>query len=73
MIAWYWSWMLTIVSCIGFYFAARRPLLGWSISLFTEVLWVAYAVLSKQWGFIFGAFFFSVIFILNIRKARRTT
>lgn len=54
MNAW-WSWLLTIVGVTGLYFAGRRRALGWAIGLGAQALWLAYAISTRQWGFLASA------------------
>lgn len=49
---WYWSWILSPVSLIAFWQVGNRH--RWAFLLMTvgELLWVGWAVLTHQWGFI---------------------
>lgn len=56
MNAW-WSWVLTIWGVASLILAGRRKTaaLGWAVGLSVQLLWIAYALATKQWGFIFSA------------------
>lgn len=69
MIAW-WSWLLTAVGVTGLYFAGRKRALGWGIGLGAQLLWVAYAVTTHQYGFLFSAFAYGWVYARNFRAWR---
>ena len=62
---WIWSVVLTACGLVGVYLAGRRNRWGWALGLATQVLWLAYAVLTAQWGFIASACLFAVIYARN--------
>lgn len=63
----YWSWLLTVVGVTGLYFAGRRRALGWAIGLAAQVLWLAYAIATQQWGFIVSAGAYGWVYAKNLR------
>ncbi|MFE9921571.1 hypothetical protein ACFYQA_08310 [Streptomyces sp. NPDC005774] len=69
MIAW-WSWLLTAVGVTGLYFAGRKRALGWAIGLGAQVLWVAYALSTRQYGFLVSAFAYGWVYAKNFRAWR---
>src|SRR5258708_38244539 len=46
--AW-WSYALAPFGLVGMLLAGRRSRWGWMLSIFTQVLWLAYAIDTKQW------------------------
>lgn len=70
MSAW-WSWALTVVGVTGLWFAGRRKAFGWAIGLGAQVLWIAYAVASRQWGFIASALVYGAVYGRNFVAWRR--
>lgn len=60
-----WSYILTLVGITGFYLAGRKVWWCWYINIANQVLWLIYAVITQQWGFILGTVFYSVVFIKN--------
>lgn len=62
------SWYLTIFSLLGVWMVGRKEIGGWLVSLGTQILWFVYAITTKQYGFVFSAVVFSVIYIVNYRK-----
>ena len=63
-----WSYVLTAIGITGIYLAGRRNLYGWVVGLSAQVLWIAYAVATEQWGFIVSAFAYGSVYANNWRK-----
>lgn len=63
----YWSWFLSIIGVIGLYLTGRKKWHGFAIGLASEIAWVWYSVLTKQWGFIFGATIYIAAYVFNIK------
>ena len=61
----YWSYLLTAVGIFGIYLAGRKNLYGWAVGLGAQVLWIAYAVSTEQWGFIVSAFAYGSVYAKN--------
>jgi hypothetical protein len=59
----YWSWMLAIVGVAGIYFVGKKTIWGWLVLLANEALWVTYAMITKQYGFIFSAIAYGIVYI----------
>jgi hypothetical protein len=58
-----WSWVLAVVGVTGIYFVGRKTIWGWIVLLFNEVLWITYAVITSQYGFIFSAIAYAIVYI----------
>lgn len=69
MIAW-WSWLLTAVGVTGLYFAGRKRALGWAIGLGAQLLWIAYALSTRQYGFLASAAAYGWVYAKNFRAWR---
>ena len=59
----YWSWILAIIGVSGIYFVGRKSIWGWFVLLFNECLWIAYAIISDQPGFIFSAIAYAAVYV----------
>ena len=59
----YWSWVLAVIGVAGIYFVGKKTLWGWLVLLFNETLWIAYAVVTKQYGFIISALAYAVVYV----------
>lgn len=64
-IAWWWSWLLMIVGVTGLWLAGRKLWWAWLIGIFSEVLWIVYALVTKQYGFIAFAAAYMIVFSRN--------
>jgi hypothetical protein len=63
-----WSFALTAVGVVGLYLAGRRSPWGWAVGLGAQSLWFTYAVVTRQWGFIFSAFAYGWVYLTNLRR-----
>lgn len=61
----WWSWLLTVVGLAGLILAGRRVWWAWYINLGCQALWMAYAIVTEQYGFIVAALAYSVVFFRN--------
>ena len=68
-----WSWLLVGLGALGMWLAGRRLAVGWAVAILNETLWIAYAIQTKQWGFIAGAVLYIVVFARNWRRWSRET
>jgi len=67
----WWSWVLTVVGIAGLLLAGGRRTVGWAVGLGAQALWVAYAVATRQWGFIFSALAYGAVYARNWLRWRR--
>ena len=51
------------IAITGIFFVGRKTIWGWHILCINECLWIAYAVTTKQYGFIFSAVAYAVVYI----------
>lgn len=66
----YWSYILTAVGLLGIYLAGKKNRAGWLVGLAAQVLWVAYAIVTRQWGFILSSVAYGTIYARNWRLWR---
>ena len=62
-----WSWALAIVGSTGRFFVGEKRLRGWFILAANEILWCAYAIHTRQYGFIA----YSALYLIMYYKAIR--
>jgi uncharacterized membrane protein len=70
-VAWWWSWLLMAFGVTGLYLVGKRKWWAWLISFTGEVLWIAYAIVTKQYGFIIFALTYMVVYLKNAREWKR--
>jgi hypothetical protein len=59
----YWSWVLAVIGVAGIYFVGKKTLWGWFVLLFNEIVWIVYAVITEQYGFILSAFAYAAVYV----------
>lgn len=64
----FWSWVVTIVGLVGFFFAGRRKWWSWYINLGCQVLWAVYALVSHQPAFLVSVAVYSIVFARNAHR-----
>lgn len=67
----YWSYALTALGVTGLFLAGSRKRVGWALGLAAQPLWLVYAVVTGQWGFILSAFVYGGVYLRNWLKWRR--
>lgn len=60
-----WSWVLGALGVTGLLIAGNRVWWGWLINLANEVLWVVYAIVTEQYGFILMAIAYGLVYARN--------
>lgn len=68
MVAWWWSWLLTAMGILGLWLAGSNNKKGWMIGLFAQILWISYALVSKQYGFLASAFAYGTVYFRNFKR-----
>ena len=66
-----WSYILAAIGVTGIFFVGRKTIWGWLVLLLNECLWIIYAVTTKQYGFIFAAIAYGVVYIKSYLLWRR--
>lgn len=59
----WWSYVLAVIGVTGIFLVGRKTIWGWLILCANEVLWIAYALSTKQYGFIFMALAYAAVYI----------
>jgi len=59
----YWSYILAAIGVTGIFFVGRKTIWGWHILLVNEALWITYAIITKQYGFILSAIAYAAVYI----------
>jgi hypothetical protein len=66
-----WSWVLGTIGVAGIYFVGRKTIWGWVVLLSNEVLWITYALITKQYGFIFSAIAYGIVYVKSFLHWRK--
>jgi hypothetical protein len=70
MAPWWWSWVLMSVGVTGLWLAGRKNRLGWAIGFGSQVLWLAYSLSTRQWGFLVSCLFYGFVHARNFLRWR---
>lgn len=62
---------MTIVGVSGLWIAGNKSTWGWIIGISAQALWITYAIMTAQWGFLFSAFVYGGVYIRNLIKWKR--
>lgn len=63
-----WSFVLAVIGIFGIYLAGRKSKWGWAVGLFAQLLWIAFAVVTEQYGFILSALAYGYVYGINFYK-----
>lgn len=60
-----WSWVLTVMGVTAIWLAGRGNRIGWAVGFSGQLLWIVYAVASRQWGFLAAAGLYGGVYARN--------
>jgi hypothetical protein len=72
VIAWWWSYLLATIGIFGLWAAGSKKAWGWLIGLGVQLLWMAYAIGSEQYGFILSALAYAIVYARNYDRWQRS-
>lgn len=61
----YWSYGLALLGIGQIVLTGRKKRIGWLLGLATSGLWVAYAIIEHQYGFLLSSAVFATIHVRN--------
>jgi hypothetical protein len=67
----YWSWLLAVLGVSGMYFVGKKTVWGWLVLLANEAIWVIYALVTEQYGFIVMAVAYAYVYIKSYFEWRK--
>lgn len=68
MIAEYGPWVVSAVGILGFHLAGKKIWWCWYVNVANQVLWVIFALVTDQLGFLVSTLFYLPLFANNARK-----
>ncbi len=72
MISWCWGLALTVAGIAGVWLVGGRfQKIGWALLFGGQGLWIAYVVLTEQWGFVPGVIGYAMIYARNFHRCPR--
>lgn len=63
-----WSFILSGIAVLSLYLTGKKNPIGWLVGLFNSALWVVYAIVSEQYGFMLSTVFFVIVQIKSYRE-----
>lgn len=60
-----WSWILTAIGLAGFFLAGRKVWWCWYVNIANQIVWLAYSLVTHQYGFLVGTAAYSIVFTKN--------
>lgn len=66
-----WSVALAAVGILGIYLAGRKNLWGWAIGCGAQALWIVYALVTSQYGFVLSAGAYALVYGRNWLRWQR--
>ncbi|ADD81085.1 gp087 [Rhodococcus phage ReqiPoco6] len=64
----WWSVILAVIGVAGLYLTTQKNVLGFAIGFSVQILWIIYAVVTGQYGFILSAVAYAVVNVIGLRK-----
>ena len=64
-----WSYVLGAIGIAGLWIASTRPKVGWWFNIAAQAVWLTYALVTRQWGFVATAIAYAVVYVRLLRKA----
>lgn len=65
-----WSIALAAVGILGIYLAGNKSRFGWAVSFGAQALWIAFAIVTAQYGFILSALAYGWVYGRNYLRWR---
>jgi hypothetical protein len=66
-----WSYVLAAIGVTGIFFVGRKTVWGWLVLLLNEFLWIAYALITDQYGFILSAIAYGIVYVKSYMLWRK--
>lgn len=60
-----WSWILGAVGLIGFILVGKKIWWSWWVNIGNQFIWLAYSIVTQQWGFLAVTIFYFAVFLKN--------
>ena len=60
-----WSWVLAIFGVTGMWYVGKKHAHAFFFLSVNELLWILFAIQTKQYGFIFKAFCYATVYFRN--------
>ena len=66
-----WSVTLAAIGILGIYLAGNKSRWGWAVGVGAQLLWIVFAIVTAQYGFILSALAYGWVYGRNYLRWRR--
>lgn len=63
-----WDWILSIAGALGMWLVGKKRWWSWYVGIGTQGLWIMYALISQQYGFLASVALFGSVYVQNAYK-----
>lgn len=60
-----WSWVLSVIGLAGFFLSGKKIWWAWYVNIANQAIWLAYSIVTEQWGFLVATVAYFVVFTKN--------
>lgn len=64
-----WSAVLTVMGITGLWLAGSGKKAGWMVGVIAQILWIGYALVTRQYPFIVSALIYGFVYMRNYKKS----
>lgn len=68
---WWWSYLLAAIGVFGLYLTTRKLWHGFAVGVAVQLLWITYAIVTRQYGFIASALAYGAVNTLGLIRWTR--
>lgn len=66
-----WSFILAALGIYGIFLAGKKNYWGWAVGFGVQFLWVIFAIVTNQYGFIISAIAYAWVYGKNFKSWRK--
>lgn len=63
-----WSWTLEAIGLVGAFFVGRKKWWAWLIMILASLLWIAFGLRTRQYGFSAASIVFLAVYSRNLLR-----
>lgn len=63
-----WPWLLDAIGLTSLYLLTRKSRLGFLVGALAMLVWLAYTIDTRQWGFVPGVFVYTAVHVKGYRE-----
>jgi len=67
----YWSWLLALIGVTGIFLVGKKKNWAWLVLCCNELIWIVYALATKQYGFIVMATAYTIVYLKSYKEWKK--